>query len=510
MMLLTQQAINEFAAKLAEQLILVGLATGIAIVIGIPLGVFVMRYPRCKKLVIGLANIFQTIPSLAMLAFLLPFLGIGIKPAVVTISLYCLLPLVRNTIIGLEGVPAEVKEAAIALGFSFWQKLCYIEMPLALPVIIAGIRIAVVMAVGIATLAAFIGAGGLGDYITQGLALNNHSLILLGAIPTAILALLCDRMISFLESTLQNKQFSFKKMGYIFGTVFSVITVCVIFGGSKACFQTANPNSIRIASKNFTEEFILAELMAEMIEAKTNLHVIRQYNLGTTDIVHQAMIQGDVDLYPEYTGTAYLTVLNKPPVTRPDMVFQTLQDEYQQKYHLTWLQPFQMNNANALLVTHEFSDQYHVNTISDLAHLAMPLVIGSPAEFIKRSDGYPGLQKSYHLAFDKIVQMDPALLYQSAREGKVNVTVGFTTDGRIRKYNLVALADDKHFYPPYHAAPVIRSAVLKDHPEIKRALQPLVSLIDNKTMAELNAKVDIDKMSPQAAVHAFLLEKNLI
>lgn len=510
MMIFTQQAINEFIGKLAEQLILVGLATGAAIVIGIPLGIFVLRYPRCKRLVIGLANILQTIPSLALLAFLLPILGIGIKPAVVTISLYCLLPLVRNTILGLEGIPAEVNEAATALGFSFWQKLYYIELPLALPVIIAGVRIAVVMAVGIATLAAFIGAGGLGDYITQGLALNNHALILLGAIPAAILALLCDRLISFIETTLQEKQLSFKKIGYMFGSVFCIITACVIFGGSKACFQTQNEDTIRVASKNFTEEFILAELMAEMIEAKTNLHVTRQFNLGTTDIVHQSMIKGDTDLYPEYTGTAYLTVLNKSTDISNQSMFDVLNNEYQTKYHLTWLEPFRMNNSNALLVTDEFSKRYHVTSISDLTRLTLPLVIASPAEFIKRADGYPGLQNKYQLHFTKVIQMDPALLYQSMSQGQVNVSVGFTTDGRIKQYHLVPLTDDKHFYPPYQAAPVIRSSVLKKHPEIKQALEPLVNLINNETMAELNAEVDIKKMSPQAVAHEFLVRHALI
>lgn len=185
--------------KTVEHLFLTGISTGSAILIGIPFGILIHRNPKVRAFVLGTAGIIQTIPSLAFLAFLLPFFGIGVKPALIALTCYALLPIVRNTYTGIEGIPASIVEAARGLGFTDFQKLYIIELPLALPVIVAGIRTAAVIGVGIATLSAFIGAGGLGDFINRGLALNNTSLILLGAIPAALLALLIDFLIACIE-----------------------------------------------------------------------------------------------------------------------------------------------------------------------------------------------------------------------------------------------------------------------------------------------------------------------
>jgi osmoprotectant transport system permease protein len=452
----------------------------------------------------------QTIPSLALLAFLIPFLGIGMKPAALAIGLYCLLPIVQNTLIGLENLPSEMKEAALALGFNFWQKLWFVELPLALPVIIAGIRIAVVMAVGMATLAALIGAGGFGDYITQGLALNDHRLILLGAVPAALLALFCDRLISFIESTIRRKQFPFKWLSAFTGVMFVMLFGCVIVGGTKVCTSEIANDVIRIASKNFSEQFILSEIMAQLIEAKTNLKVQRKLNLGTTDIVHQAMLRGEVDLYPEYTGTAYLTVLHFQLNHSATDFFKIVKTSYDKKFNLAWLPPFGFNNANALLVTKAFADQNQLRTISDLSRLTNPVTIGAPPEFIKREDGYRGLLKTYGLHFSRVIQMDPALLYQSIVNNDVRVIAGFTTDGQIPAYQLTALTDDRQFYPPYQAAPVIRKAMLQQHPELQPILAMLAGRMTDEVMQALNARATIQHQSPQQIAHDFLITQKLI
>ena len=189
--------------KILEHLLLTTVSTGIAIAIGVPLGIWITRNPVFRRAVLGVAGVIQTVPSLALLAFLLPFLGIGARPAIVALTLYALLPIVRNTYTGIEGVSPPVIEAAKGVGFGNFQRLWMVEMPLALPVIVAGIRTATVICVGIATLSAFIGAGGLGDFINRGLALNNTRLILLGAIPAAILALLFDAVIGIIEKLLR-------------------------------------------------------------------------------------------------------------------------------------------------------------------------------------------------------------------------------------------------------------------------------------------------------------------
>jgi osmoprotectant transport system permease protein len=189
--------------KTLEHLVLTGAATGIAVVIGLPLGVLILRRPAVRGLILGTTGVVQTVPSLALLAFLLTFLGIGVTPAVVALTLYALLPIVRNTFTGLDGISPDIIEAAMGMGFTRRQRLWMVEVPLALPVIIAGIRTAAVIIVGIATLSAYIGAGGLGDFIVRGLALNNSRLILLGAVPAALLALLIDYVIGLLERTLK-------------------------------------------------------------------------------------------------------------------------------------------------------------------------------------------------------------------------------------------------------------------------------------------------------------------
>ena len=189
--------------KLLEHLVLTGASTGIAVLIGLPLGIWILRRASLRGLILGATGVFQTIPSLALLAFLLPFLGIGVAPAIVALTLYALLPIVRNTFTGLNGISADIVEAAIGMGFTRRQRLWIVEIPLALPVIIAGIRTAAVIGVGIATLSAFIGAGGLGDFIIRGLALNHAPLILLGAVPAAGLALLIDFVIGLIEKSLR-------------------------------------------------------------------------------------------------------------------------------------------------------------------------------------------------------------------------------------------------------------------------------------------------------------------
>ena len=197
------QRYPDLLTKLGEHLILTGISTGIAIVIGLPLGIWITRNPYIRGLILSVAGIVQTVPSLALLAFLLPFMGIGVAPAVVALTLYALLPIIRNTFTGLGGISPEIIEAAHGMGFTDRQRLWMVEMPLALPVIVAGIRTAAVIGVGIATLSAFIGAGGLGDFIVRGLALNNTSLILLGAVPAAALALGLDFLIGIVEKKLR-------------------------------------------------------------------------------------------------------------------------------------------------------------------------------------------------------------------------------------------------------------------------------------------------------------------
>ena len=503
-----------------EQIYLVAATMLLAIIIGVPLGILIFYKKRLKHSVLGIANIFQTIPSLALLAFLLPFLGIGVTPALVALSIYALLPIIRNTVTALETVDPTLSEAADGLGFTRWQKLRLIELPLSISIILAGIRTATAMAVGIATLAAFIGGGGLGELIYQGLVTSNNTLILLGAIPAAILALILDFIIGRLQAICAHQQRvqQAKKPWLVGKNVFAAAAfVGVVLISSSMLIKVDaidndRKNTIIVASKNSTEQLILANMIVAMLKAKTHLNVVTKFNLGTTQICQQAMLNGEIDIYPEYTGTGYVVVLKKPYKNlSPEQLYNIVKQEYQKKYKLTWLTPFGFNNTMALLVRKTFAEQHHIRTTSELKKLASSLILGVRPSFYQRPDAYPMLEKYYGLHFKKILIMNPGLLYNALYNKKVDIIGGAdATNGHIIAFNLVILADDKHILPSYYAAPVVRTSILQTYPQIAKALAPLGNLIDNNTMQRLNAEVDLEKQTPkQVAIH-FLRQKGLI
>jgi len=503
----------ELQQKLVEHIILTGISTAFAVAIGLPLGVLILRWVWLRSVVLSFSNAVQTIPSLAMLAFLLPLFGIGVKPALVALTLYALLPIVRNTYTGLSNLSPSVLEAADGLGFTRWQRLIWVEIPLAMPVILAGIRTAAVIGVGIATLSAFIGAGGLGDFINRGLALNNTRLVLLGAVPAALLALFVDFALGLAEDWLKAGR---KPKALKIRTAAFIGLAVLIFAGWIWANQTTRQSErsgtgiVRIGTKNFTEQLILGELMAQLIESKTNLRVERKFNLGGTVICHQALVRGDIDLYPEYTGTALTAILKMPTISDPDEVLEIVRKEYRLRFRCEWLEPFGFNNTYAIAVRRKDAKKFSWKRISDLKPLSSKLTAGFTSEFRERPDGYPGLKRVYGFGFGQVVDMDPALMYQALARGKVDVICAFATDGRIPAYDLVTLEDDLKFFPPYHAAPVVRLDTLQTYPELRKILNLLANTIDDETMRHLNYEVDENKKAPKEVARQFLFEKGLL
>lgn len=507
--------ILELIEKTIQQIYLVGLALFLAVILGVPLGIWASKKLSIEHWVLSTTNIFQTIPSLAILAFLIPFFGIGVIPAIITLAIYALLPIVRSTVTGIKTVPSASLEAAKALGFTHLQKLWMVELPLALPSIISGIRIAAAMSVGIATLAAFIGAGGLGDFIFQGIALNNNQLVLLGAIPAAILALGLDYLIAQIEMIFANRKLKSKqKVNNLriakVTTVLILLISLVISPLILNAFTTSQP-TIKIATKNFTEQYILGYLMADIINAKTNLRVIKKFNLGSTDVCQQAMQKKEIDIYPEYTGTAMTVILKTSPANKdPQQLFNFVQQEYLKRFNINWLNSFGFNDTQAIAVRADLADQYHLNTISDLAKVSNHLTIAVPAEFMQRADAFVGLQKTYNINFANIKQMDPGLMYEAIKNNQVAVILAFSTDARIVKYHLKVLQDDKHLFPTYYAAPLVRQEVLDKYPQIQSALNILAGKIDDPMMQHLNYLVDIEHQSPEKVAKDFLVAKKLL
>ncbi len=510
----------ELWVRTGEHVMLAGVSTGVAILIGIPLGILIFRVAWLRSGVLGGVGILQTIPSLAMLVFLLAMLDkIGVLPALIALTLYALLPVVRNTYTGLAGVSSEVIEAARGIGMSNLQRLFIVQIPLAMPVIIAGIRTAAVIGVGIATLSAFIGAGGLGQFINRGLALANTDLILLGAVPAAILAILVDFTIGAAEWSLRPPRHGVHGLKgtalKFFRPAARLLPVILIVGGiavysSVGRTSGVQAGTVRIASKNFTEQLILGEMMAQLIEEKSDLGVERRFNLGGTMICHGALVAGEVDLYAEYTGTALTAILERPVVTDPNQAYGIVKTEYSERFDVTWMRPFGFNNTYAVTVRESDAVDYGWSTISDLVPFAKQVRAGFTAEFAERPDGYPGLQDAYRLAFGDVRDLDPGLMYPAIARGEVDAIVAFATDGRIPAYNLRPLDDDLGYFPPYFAAPVVRADVLRAYPQLRSILNLLSGVLDDQTMQQLNFAVDEEKQAAHEVVRDFLVSNGLV
>jgi osmoprotectant transport system permease protein len=471
-----------------EHLVMVGISILIATGIGLPLGILMTRHTAVGRPIMTLANIVQTIPSLALFGFLipLPFIGgIGARTAVVALVLYSLLPIISNTYTGISGVDPAIREAARGMGMTDAQLLWKVEIPLSLGVIFAGIRVATVIAVGVATIAAAVGAGGLGMYIFRGVSMVDSRVILAGAIPAAALALIAD----FGLGAVQRR----------FSKLFCVVLLCV------ALVSCSHPDRVVVGSKNFTEQVILGELVAQQIERKTHLEVDRKLNLGGTLVCHDALIAGQIDTYVEYTGTGLTAILKLPPSSDSTHVYETVKNDYESKFHLQWTEPLGFNNTFAIIVRKDEAQRLNLKSISDAAPYTGKWVAGFGYEFIERQDGYPGLAKLYNLQFPAPPRvMDLGLTYKAAAEHQVDFIAGNSTDGLIDKLGLTVLEDDKHYFPPYDAAPIIRDAVVMKHPEVREALAELKGKVTGEDMRRMNYAVDGEHRDVQDVVRAFL------
>lgn len=287
----------------------------------------------------------------------------------------------------------------------------------------------------------------------------------------------------------------------VFLTMFSVVSCNSGSGAGSA---------IKVGSKDFTEQFILGEMYALVLENQ-GLKVQRKLNLGGTPVAQAGLQSGQIDLYPEYTGTGLLTILKLPASSNQKQVFETVSKAYQQKFKLIWLDPAPMNNSQALAMTEAGAKKYGIKTISDLAKKASQLVMIGPPEFEAREDGLPGLQKAYgNFKLKAYKGADPGLRYQALKDSQADVVVAFGTDGELSAFNLVVLEDDKKLFPPYQVAPVVRQEILEKNPKIKEALNALAPKLTNETMQRLNYEVSGKKREPAAVAKDFLTKEKLI
>ena len=493
-----------FLGLIEQHLILAGISILLAGTIGLLLGILVYEKKRLAKVVLGITNMLYTIPDIAMFGFLIPLTGIGNKTAVVALTIYALLPMVRNTYTGLEQVDADIVEAAVGMGSTKRQLLFKIQLPLAFPVILTGIRNMSVMTISIAGIASFIGAGGLGQAIYRGIATNNQQLMVAGSLIIAVIAIGMDLLFGMWEEG-ENHQRKSKR--------FVILAILLLAFGAAAIHLNMGKSEkqITVGYDNTAEEAIVANILIDLIEEYTDISVEELGDLsGGETVLMPAAIEGEIDIYPEYTGTAWLTVLKRTDIPDQETMNLELNEEYEKQYELSWVGMYGFNDSYGLAVRSDIAEKYGLKTYSDLARVSDKLRFGAEPGFFERADGYEGLCDTYGFNFKEHSDITFSLKYDAIEGGTVDVITIFTTDGRLAEADVTVLEDDLDYFPKYLCGNVIRLETLQKYPELRPVLEMTNDLITDQDMSRLNKMVEVDGMEPAAVAREFLKEKGLL
>ncbi|MCH4355584.1 glycine/betaine ABC transporter permease [Staphylococcus sp. HMSC068D03] len=491
---------GEVLTTILEHIQISFIALLIAILIAVPLGIALTKTKRLSEVVMNIAAILQTIPSLALLGLMIPIFGIGRVPAIIALVVYALLPILRNTYTGIKEVDPSLIEAAKGIGMKPMRRLTKVELPIAMPVMMAGIRTAMVLIIGTATLAALIGAGGLGDLILLGIDRNNTSLILIGAIPAALLAIMFDLILRYME------KLSYKKLLITVGAMILIILLVVVVPlfGKKG-------DTITLAGKLGSEPSIITNMYKILIEDETDDTVDVKDGMGKTSFLFNALKSDDIDGYLEFTGTV-LGELTKEDLKskKEDAVYQQVKQSLEKKYDMTMLKPMKYNNTYALAVKKDFAKENNIKTIGDLKKVEDKIKPGFTMEFNDRPDGYKAVSKAYGLNLSNVKKMEPKLRYTAVEKDNINLIDAYSTDAELKQYDMVVLKDDKHVFPPYQGAPMFKEKFLKQHPEIKKPLNKLEGKISDEEMQEMNYKVTVKNEDPYNVAKHYLKKEGLV
>ncbi|NLB91027.1 MAG: ABC transporter permease subunit, partial [Clostridiales bacterium] len=471
--------------------------------------------------VLAIANIMQAVPSIALLGFLIPILGIGIKPAIVMIVIYSLLPIIKNTATGLGNINQDLLGAAKGIGMTPFQILLKVKIPLALPVIMAGVRISAVASVGLVTLAAFIGADGLGYLVYAGIRTVNNYQILAGAIPACIMALLIDWYMGKVEVavtpvSLQDKEEitseviqKQKKQKRNILTI-SVVFIIFMLVFSLLPLLKQKEKTIVLGVKNFTEPEIIAEMIDLLIEENTDINVELKKGLGSTATIIGALQEGSLDMSFDYTGTIYGSIMGEDTPLPPDEVFRIADQYLKDTYAFEALPPLGFNNTYVFAVRKDTAKKYNIQSMSDLAQVSNQLILGCTIEFMNRPDGLTGVMQEYLFDFMSVEAIDDSPRYIALQNDNVQIIDAYSTDSLIKKYDLFPVEDDKSFFPPYQGFPIITQKALRAYPEIKETLQLLANTITDEQMAEMNYLVDEMGESARDVAFDFLVSSEIL
>ncbi len=496
-------ALAALPPKLAAHVALSAAALALAIVVAAPLVLVARARPRLRWAALAFAGLVQTIPALALLALFYPALlavrgvtggslpVLGFLPAFLALALYALLPLLRGGLGGLMGVDADVIEAANGVGMTARQRLFDVELPLAAPVILGGVRTAAVWTIGAATLATAVGATCLGDFIFAGLQTENLVAVLVGCGAAAALAVAVDAALGLIEAGLATGSRARMIAGAVVLAAIAAAAVVPSLGG-------ASSKPVVVGAKNFSEQYILADLIAARLAPRA---VVQRSGLGSA-VAFRALAANDVDVYVDYAGTLWTGILGHgEKLPRADLLA-ALTRELGARYGVGVVGALGFENAYVLAVRRDTATRLRLKTIADLARAAPGLTLGADIEFLSRPE-WAGLDAAYHLAFKAKKSFEPTFMYRALASGEADVISAFSSDGRIAAQDLVVLTDPKGAIPSYDALLLVSPARAKDH-ALDAALRPLVGAIDVAAMRRANLLVDrdADKLSPAAAARA--------
>lgn len=476
------------------------------LLVSVPLGIFASRSKRLAGPALAFASIVQTIPGLALLALMVPLLGgrIGFWPAYLALALYSVLPILRNTIVGLSSVDKDVREAALGIGMTDTQRLVEVDLPLAAPIIVAGLRTATVWVVGAATLSTPVGAESLGNYIFQGLQTRDWGAVLFGCLISAALAIALDQVIRLFERAAAIQSPRLAAAGVAGLALIASPMLTTLNGGSPSAATDLEligetvplqGREVTLGTKSFTEQYILADVMAQALEEAGARVTVRE-GLGST-VAFDALTRGEIDAYIDYTGTIWATVMERDDVPPRAAIFAETSSYLLREHGVLVLGQLGFENAYGIAVTRETAERLDLLSVSDLA--GQELTIASDPEFFGRNE-WIRARDAYGLGNLRTRGMDSAFMYDAIRNGEVDVITAYTTDGRIDAYDLVLLDDPAGALPPYDAFILLSPDAAEDR-ALQRALEPLIASISDRQMRSANGRVDIERDSVQAAAN---------
>jgi osmoprotectant transport system permease protein len=473
--------------------------------LSIPLGVLVRRAPRLEPPLLAFVGAIQTVPALALLAGMVPLLvafglpGIGVLPAFLGLTLYSLLPMLRNTVTGLAGIDPAVVEAARGVGMTRGQRLRRVELPLALPTIVAGVRTSAVWTVGMATLSTPVGAPSLGNFIFSGLQTRNLAAILVGCISAAALAMTLDGLVQAVSRGYSERRPWLLRAGLVgLGALCAWALAPLI-----AWTPLAPARTVRIGAKTFTEQYILAEVLARQVRLETGGAADVRASLGST-VAFDALTRDEIDAYVEYTGTIWATLMGhtSTPGDRARVLAEVT--EWLEATHgVRVAARLGFENAYAFAMPRAAAERLGIRRLSDLVPYAARLRAGGDYEFWSRSE-WRDVRAAYGIDFAERRSMDPALMYTAVKLGQVDVISAFSSDGRLAAFNLVTLEDDLGAIPPYDAIVIVGRALQRDRPDVVAAFRKLDGRIPVERMRAMNRAVDSQGRSPSAVASELL------